>query len=106
MEARIITDRKLWNDFVEKSIHCNLTQTYEWGELMQELQSEILHIGVTDEEGQLCAVILLLILKMPLLRIPYFYAPRGPVIDEPASCIHRLRPRGRRPRRRAGERSG
>jgi peptidoglycan pentaglycine glycine transferase (the first glycine) len=85
MKARIITDRKLWNNFVEKSLHCNLTQTYEWGELMHELRSEALHIGVVDEEGQLCAVMLLLILKLPLLRIPYFYAPRGPVIDDPAS---------------------
>jgi peptidoglycan pentaglycine glycine transferase (the first glycine) len=85
MEAKIITDRKSWNDFVEKSIHCNLTQTYEWGELMQELHAEPLHIGVTDEEGQLCAVILLLLSKLPLMRIPYFYAPRGPVIDDPTS---------------------
>jgi peptidoglycan pentaglycine glycine transferase (the first glycine) len=85
MEAKIITDRKLWNDFVERSIHCNLTQTYEWGELMQELHAEPLHIGVTDEEGQLCAVMLLLISKLPLMRIPYFYAPRGPVIDDPTS---------------------
>ncbi len=85
MQAQIITDRRLWNDFVEKSIHCNLTQTYEWGELMQELQAETLHIGVTNEEGQLCAVMLLLIAKLPLLRIPFFYAPRGPVIDDPTS---------------------
>jgi lipid II:glycine glycyltransferase (peptidoglycan interpeptide bridge formation enzyme) len=85
MQAQIITDRRLWNDFVEKSIHCNLTQTYEWGELMQEFQLETLHIGVIDEEGQLCAVMLLLISKLPLLRVPYFYAPRGPVIDDPTS---------------------
>jgi lipid II:glycine glycyltransferase (peptidoglycan interpeptide bridge formation enzyme) len=85
MKAQIITDRKLWNDFVEKSIHCNLTQTYEWGELMQELQAEKLHIGVTDEDGQLCAVMLLLILRLPVMHIPYFYAPRGPVIDDPTS---------------------
>jgi lipid II:glycine glycyltransferase (peptidoglycan interpeptide bridge formation enzyme) len=85
MKAQIITDRKLWNDFVEKSIHCNLTQTYEWGELMQELQTEPLHIGVMNEEGQLCAAILILISKLPLMRTPYFYAPRGPVIDDPTS---------------------
>src|SRR5215472_1689646 len=85
MEAQIITDRQLWNDFVEKSIHCNLTQTYEWGEVMQELHSGALHIGVTDEEGHLHAVMLVLISQLPLLRIPYFYAPRGPVIDDPTS---------------------
>lgn len=85
MEAQIITDRQFWNDFVEKSIHCNLTQTYEWGEVMQELHSEALHIGVVDEEGQLHAVMLLLVSKLPLLRLPYFYAPRGPVIADPAS---------------------
>jgi lipid II:glycine glycyltransferase (peptidoglycan interpeptide bridge formation enzyme) len=85
MEAQIINDRKLWNNFVEKSIHCNLTQTYEWGEVMQELHSETLHIGVIDEERQLHAVMLVLISKLPLLRIPYFYAPRGPVIADPTS---------------------
>lgn len=85
MKAQFITDRELWNEFVEKSLHCNVTQTYEWGKLMQSLHTETLHIGVIDEEGQLCAVILLLISKLPVLRIPYFYAPRGPVIDNPTS---------------------
>lgn len=85
MKAQIITDQKLWNDFVEKSLHCNLTQTYEWGELIQELHAEVLHIGVIDEEEQLCAVMLLLISKLPVMHIPYFYAPRGPVIDDPTS---------------------
>src|SRR5215475_12953917 len=85
MEAQIITDRNLWNDFVAKSIHCNLTQTYEWGELIQGHYAEALHVGVIDEEGQLHAVMLLLVLQLPAMRIPYFYAPRGPVIDDPTS---------------------
>jgi lipid II:glycine glycyltransferase (peptidoglycan interpeptide bridge formation enzyme) len=85
IQAQIITDRKLWNDFVAKSLHCNITQTYEWGELMQERHAETLYIGVFDEEGQLCAAMLLLISKLSLLHTPYFYAPRGPIIDDPAS---------------------
>jgi peptidoglycan pentaglycine glycine transferase (the first glycine) len=85
MKAQVITDRKLWNDFVEKSIHCNLTQTYEWGALMSGLNTETLHMGVVDDEGKLCAVILIIIAKLPVLNIPYFYAPRGPVIDDPTS---------------------
>src|SRR5437763_209205 len=82
MKAQFITDRKLWNDFVEKSLHCNLTQTYEWGAL---IDTETLHIGVVDDEEQLCAVILIIILKLPVLNMLYFYVPRGPVIDDPTS---------------------
>src|SRR5579885_572544 len=85
MEARIITDCQQWNDFVEQSVCCNITQSYEWGELAPHLGAEALRVGVVDDAGRLCAAMLVLISPVPVLRRPYLYAPRGPVIDDPDS---------------------
>ncbi|QBD80914.1 peptidoglycan bridge formation glycyltransferase FemA/FemB family protein [Ktedonosporobacter rubrisoli] len=86
MEARIITDCQQWNDFVAQSKCCNITQSYEWGELAPHLNAaEALRIGVIDADGKLCAAMLTLVSRAPVLNRTYFYAPRGPVIDDPAS---------------------
>ena len=85
MEARIITDRQQWNDFVSSSLCCNVTQSYEWGELAPYLGSEALRVGVVDDGGKLCAAMLVLISRAPILNRTYFYAPRGPIIDDPDS---------------------
>ncbi|GHO83638.1 peptidoglycan bridge formation glycyltransferase FemA/FemB family protein [Dictyobacter formicarum] len=85
MKAQIITDRQQWNDFVAASELCNLTQTYEWGELMSNRRADSLHVGVVKDDGSLCAVMLVLVATVPVLRVPYFYAPRGPIVEDPAS---------------------
>lgn len=85
MRAQIITDRQQWNDFVAASELCNLTQTYEWGELISKQHSDSLHVGVVNDDGSLCAGMLVLVLTLPALHVPYFYAPRGPIIEDPAS---------------------
>ncbi|WP_069804834.1 lipid II:glycine glycyltransferase FemX [Thermogemmatispora onikobensis] len=84
MEARIISDRQQWNDFVAASVCCNITQSYEWGQLAPHLGAEALYTGVVDDQGQLCAAMLVLVSRLPVLGT-YFYAPRGPVIDDPSS---------------------
>ncbi|HEU5378150.1 MAG TPA: peptidoglycan bridge formation glycyltransferase FemA/FemB family protein [Ktedonobacteraceae bacterium] len=85
MEARIITDRQQWNDFVSASEGCNITQSYEWGELGPHLASSTMRVGVLNDEGKLCAAMLIIITRAPIIHRPYFYAPRGPVIDDPLS---------------------
>src|SRR5579872_3141262 len=85
MQAQIITDRQQWNDFVAQSHCCNITQSYEWGELAPHIGAEALRAGVLDDDGQLCAAMLTLISPIPVLRRLYFYAPRGPVLDDPSS---------------------
>jgi peptidoglycan pentaglycine glycine transferase (the first glycine) len=85
MEARIITDCRQWNDFVEASELCNITQSYEWGELAPHLGGDGLRVGVMDDHDKLCAVMLLIVIPIPFLRRVYFYAPRGPIIDDPDS---------------------
>ena len=82
MQARIITDSQQWNDFVAASECCNITQSFEWAELAPHLGAEALRIGVVDDDGQLRAAILLLITRAPVLRKTYFYAARGPIIDD------------------------
>src|SRR5260370_11271381 len=85
MEARIITDRQQWNDFVSTSKGCTITQSYEWGELGPHLGASTMHVGVMDDEGKLCAAMMVLVVRAPMIRRVYFYAPRGPVIDDPDS---------------------
>jgi Uncharacterized protein involved in methicillin resistance len=85
MQAQIITDRQQWDDFVAASDLCNITQTYEWGELMSQKHAEFLPIGVVQDDGSLCAAMLILISAVPGLHVPYFYAPRGPIIANPSS---------------------
>lgn len=86
MEARIITDCQQWNDFVAASECCNITQSYEWGELAPHMEAEAMRVGVVDDEGKLCAAMLVLISCAPVVRKTYFYAPRGPIIDDPDSA--------------------
>ena len=85
MQAGIITDRQQWNDFVASSPCCNITQSYEWGELAPHLGAEAMRVGVVDDDGRMCAAMLILVTRAPLLRRNYFYAPRGPVINDPDS---------------------
>ena len=85
MKADIITDKQQWNDFIATSTGCNITQTYEWGELLKFRNDEVLPIGVLNDEGQLCAAMLIIISRISVLPTPYFYAPRGPVIEDPDS---------------------
>ena len=84
MDVQIITDHQIWNNFVGTSACCNVTQSYEWGELAHYLGcSKSLRVGIVNNAGQLCAAMLVLVMRAPLLNKTYFYAPRGPVVDDP-----------------------
>jgi lipid II:glycine glycyltransferase (peptidoglycan interpeptide bridge formation enzyme) len=86
MEACIITNHQQWNTFVESSDCCNITQSYEWGELASHLGArDVLRVGVVDHNGQLLAAMLVLVSTLPILKCTYFYAPRGPIIEDPNS---------------------
>lgn len=85
MEARFITDKQQWNDFVAKSPYGNITQTFEWGELSKNVGSHFFRVGVVDDQNNLCAVMLVLVVKAPILHNSFFYVPRGPIVDDPRS---------------------
>ena len=73
MDVQIITDHQIWNNFVGTSACCNVTQSYEWGELAHYLGcSESLRVGIVNNAGQLCAAMLVLVMRAPLLNKTYF----------------------------------
>jgi peptidoglycan pentaglycine glycine transferase (the first glycine) len=74
MEARLISDRQRWNDFVAMSPSCTITQSYEWGELASSTGAQALRVGVVNDEGSLCAAMLVFITQVPLLHRTCLYA--------------------------------
>ena len=84
MQVEIIADREQWNRFVESQATGNITQTWEWAELGAHLGSQALRLGAL-EDGELRGALLLIVEKAPVVGQPYFYAPRGPVCDDPDS---------------------
>jgi lipid II:glycine glycyltransferase (peptidoglycan interpeptide bridge formation enzyme) len=84
MHVEIINDCEQWNTFVESCPTGNITQTWEWAELGQHLGSAALRLGAL-ENGALVGAMLVIVERAPLLRRPYLYAPRGPVVADPTS---------------------
>lgn len=84
MQVEIIADRERWNQFVESQATGNITQTWEWAELGAHLGSQALRLGAV-EDGDIRAALLVIVEKAPVVGQPYFYAPRGPVCDDPNS---------------------
>jgi len=85
MEARLIEDRRQWNEFIASAATGHLCQTYEWADHSDEgSRAGSLRVGVLDG-GRLVAALLLLASKASGVRAPFYYAPRGPVCDDPTS---------------------
>ncbi|HEX6123104.1 MAG TPA: peptidoglycan bridge formation glycyltransferase FemA/FemB family protein, partial [Ktedonobacterales bacterium] len=86
MEARLISNRRQWNTFIAATPTGHLCQTYEWADNSGEAAGAgSLRVGVLDNAGQLVAAMLLVRSKASGVRAPFFYAPRGPVIADPAA---------------------
>lgn len=88
MQVRTVDDRARWNAFVESLPTGNITQTYEWGDLGEHISpagaSGVLRLGAFEGD-ELRGVLLALVERAPVLRRPYLYVPRGPVVADPAS---------------------
>jgi peptidoglycan pentaglycine glycine transferase (the first glycine) len=85
VEATLITDRRVWNEFVAGTPNGHLCQTYEWADNSGEATGAgSLRVGVLDN-GRLVAAVALVRSKATGMRAPFFYAPRGPVCADPHS---------------------
>lgn len=84
LHTEIVTDRDQWNRFVEGCPTGNITQTFEWGDLGGTLGAETLRLGALEGD-ELRASMLVVVERAPVLRRPYLYAPRGPVVADPAA---------------------
>lgn len=102
MQVQVINDREQWNHFVEAAATGYITQTYEWGELGDHLGEQLVRLGAL-EDGELRAVMIVLVAKMAPLGRRYLYVPRGPVVDDPdAPALAALLAEARRLARRLG----
>lgn len=82
MEAKLIADRRLWNEFVAATPTGHLCQTWEWAENSgEEAGSGSLRVGVMEGD-RLVAAMLLVRSRASGVRAPFFYAPRGPVVAD------------------------
>jgi lipid II:glycine glycyltransferase (peptidoglycan interpeptide bridge formation enzyme) len=105
MEAKLIEDRRLWNEFIASARTGHLCQTWEWADHSEEgANVGALRVGVVDDAGGLIAAVLLTRGMASGVRAPFYYAPRGPVCDDPASpaLALLLRTAAKEARRRGG----
>lgn len=85
MQAQLIEDRRLWNEFVASAPSGHICQTYEWPEHVSTVARQgSLRIGVLDE-GCLVAAMVLVRGRTGSIRAPFYYAPCGPVCADPRS---------------------
>ncbi len=84
LEARVIDDRRQWNEFIASTPTGHLCQTFEWGENSEDGAGKALRVGVLDG-GRLVAAIMLSRVKASGLPASFYYAPRGPVCADPTS---------------------
>ncbi len=103
LQPALITDRRLWNDFVASCATGHLCQTYEWADNSGEATGVgSLRVGVL-QGGKLVAAMLLVRSRATGVPLPFFYAPRGPVCDDPTSpALPLLIAFAKREARRAG----
>jgi peptidoglycan pentaglycine glycine transferase (the first glycine) len=85
-----INDREQWNNFLLRQPHGHFLQSYEWGDLSQELGEHIYRLGVLDD-GRLIGTMLLIVssvsLPLPKLRPTWLYCVRGPVLERLDAAI-------------------
>lgn len=74
-------EKDKYEEFVKNHKKSHFLQSYAWGEFSKKEKNLIPHyIGLEDDKGNLIATALLLEKKLPL-KMCYFYAPRGFVLD-------------------------
>jgi Uncharacterized protein involved in methicillin resistance len=75
-----ITDKNKWNDFVGAQAHAEFLQSWEWGEFQEKVEGRMMRFMVEDNEKIISA--LTLVKKSLPRKLNYFYAPRGPILNE------------------------
>jgi peptidoglycan pentaglycine glycine transferase (the first glycine) len=95
-----VTDRDVWNAFVEHAPYRSFPQLWEWGELREASGWHAIRLAVGDSPDTPLAGAQVLVRAVPLLGWRLGYAPRGPVgqLDDPAvhaALVAALRELGR-----------
>lgn len=78
IEVVEITDKKIWEDFLERFSDANFLQSYNFGQFHQNLGKKVRRVGFFKGK-KLVGVILAIVEKAR--RATYFTIPGGPLID-------------------------
>lgn len=76
MDIREITDKKIWEDFVQKGKPHTFLQSWNWGEFQKSMSSKIWRLGFWEKEFLSGAS---LIVKIEAKRGTFLFCPHGPV---------------------------
>ncbi|MEP7040136.1 MAG: peptidoglycan bridge formation glycyltransferase FemA/FemB family protein [Chloroflexota bacterium] len=95
-----VTDRDVWNAFVEHAPYRSFPQLWEWGELRETSGWRPIRLAVGETPDRPLAGAQVLVRQVPLVGWRLGYAPRGPIgqLDDPAirrAMLSALRELGR-----------
>ena len=82
MHVKVLTEqeREKWDAFVASQPLPQVLQSYEWGQFKSKLGWDHFVVAIEDK-GEIKAGASILSRKLPLIKKPVFYAPRGPIMD-------------------------
>ncbi|MBI3442367.1 MAG: peptidoglycan bridge formation glycyltransferase FemA/FemB family protein [Candidatus Sungbacteria bacterium] len=75
-----ITDKHTWEQFVLSQQNKNFLHSWNWGEFNRDMGNKIFRFGVSDENGDLAAVFL--VVKIVARRGSFLFVPQGPVTHD------------------------
>ena len=78
LTVKFITDKSVWEKFLNDSDQANFLQSWNWGEFHQNLGRQIFRLGLV-QNNQLIGLALLI--KIKAKRAAYFECPGGPVLN-------------------------
>lgn len=67
-----------YNEFLHNYDFMSFMQDLKWGKVKNNWEQEAVYLR---KDGKICATMMILIQKVPHMKVSFMYAPRGPVCD-------------------------
>src|SRR6185437_2202332 len=82
LEVKEITDKKIWEGFIEKHYHGSYPffQSWNWGEVLESLQISISRLGFFEKQT---LVGIVMVVDVNAKRGHYLYLRHGPIFVDP-----------------------
>ena len=79
MELKIISDKKIWEDFFESCQEKTFLQSWNWGEFQEKQNNKIWRFGIFENNEMVSVT---LVIKISAKRGTFLFIPHGPVIKD------------------------